>query len=131
MFNMASILTGAISYKRPKSRSPVITSAFFFSCPVIPASCSKILFVLRSPHRTKSLFVPADEAVAAAVDPPVVVPLAPANATCDNNAQNAVVPAPHPVAQVVIVFSSPCIRRFPSCVLGIDGLLAWFSLLCY
>ena len=60
--------------------------------------------------------VPADGAVAAAVDPPVVVPLAPADAAGDNNVQNAnnnVVPAPQPVAQEVSVFSCPCIH-FPS-----------------
>ena len=51
--------------------------------------------------------VPADGAVAAAVDPPVVAPPAPADAAGDNNAQNAndnVVPAPHPAALVVGVF---------------------------
>ena len=50
--------------------------------------------------------VPADGAVAAAVDPPVVAPPAPADAAGDNNAQNAydnVVPA----AQEVSVFSCP------------------------
>ena len=60
--------------------------------------------------------VPADGAVAAAVDPPVVAPPAPADAAGDNNAQNAndnVVPAPQPAAQEVSVFSCPCIR-FPS-----------------
>ena len=35
------------------------------------------------------LVVPADGAVAAAVDPPVVAPLAPADVAGDNNAQNA------------------------------------------
>ena len=51
--------------------------------------------------------VPADGAVAAAVDPPVVAPPPPADAAGDNNAQNAndnVVPAPHPAALVVGVF---------------------------
>ena len=60
--------------------------------------------------------VPADGAVAAAVDPPVVARPAPADAAGDNNAQNAndsVVPAPQPAAQEVSVFSCPCIR-FPS-----------------
>ena len=62
--------------------------------------------------------VPAVGAVAAAVDPPVVAPPAPADAAGDNNAQNAivndnVVPAPQPAAQEVSVFSCPCIR-FPS-----------------
>ena len=59
--------------------------------------------------------VPADGAVVAAVDPPVVAPPAPADAAGDNNAQNAndnVVPAPQPAAQEVGVFSCPCIR-FP------------------
>ena len=58
--------------------------------------------------------VPADGAVAAAVDPPVVAPPAPAEAAGDNNAQNAndnVVPAPQPAAQEVSVFSCPCIRQ--------------------
>ena len=44
--------------------------------------------------------VPADGAVAAAVDPPVVAPPASADAAGDNNAQNAydnVVPAPQNV----------------------------------
>ena len=56
--------------------------------------------------------VPADGAVVAAVDPPVVAPPAPADAASDNNAQNAndnVVPAPQPAAQEVSVFSCPCI----------------------
>ena len=60
--------------------------------------------------------VPADGAVAAAVDPPVVAPPAPADAAGDKNAQNAndnVVPVPQPAAQEVSVFSCPCIR-FPS-----------------
>ena len=60
--------------------------------------------------------VPADGAVAAAVDPPVVAPPPPADAAVDNNAQNAndnVVPAPQPAAPEVSVFSCPCIR-FPS-----------------
>lgn len=51
--------------------------------------------------------VPADGAVAAAVDPPVVAPPAPAVAAVDNNAQNAndnVVPAPQPAAPEVSVF---------------------------
>ena len=60
--------------------------------------------------------VPADGAVAVAVDPPVVTPLALADAAGDNNAQNAnndnVVPVPQPAAQEVSVFSCPCIR-FP------------------
>ena len=59
--------------------------------------------------------VPADGAVAAAVDPPVVAPPAPADAAGDNNAQNAndnVVPAPQPAAHEVGVFSCPC-SRFP------------------
>ena len=54
--------------------------------------------------------VPADGAVAAAVDPPVVAPPAPADAASDNNAQNAydnVVSAPQPAAQEVSVFSCP------------------------
>ena len=56
--------------------------------------------------------VPADGAVAAAVDPPVVAPppRAPADAAGDNNAQNAydkVVPAPQPAVQEVSVFSCP------------------------
>ena len=58
---------------------------------------------------------PADGAVAAAVDPPIVVPPAPADAA--NNAQNAndnVVPAPQPAAQEVSVFSCPCIPWFSS-----------------
>ena len=53
--------------------------------------------------------VPADGAVAAAVDPPVVAPPAPADAA-GHNAQNAydnVVPAPQPEAQEVSVFSCP------------------------
>ena len=50
--------------------------------------------------------VPADGAVAAAVDPPVVAAPAPADAAADNNAQNA-------NNNVVSVFSCPCIR-FPS-----------------
>ena len=50
--------------------------------------------------------VPADGAVAAAVDPPVVAAPAPADAAGDNNAQNA-------NDNVVSVFSCPCIR-FPS-----------------
>ena len=78
--------------------------------------------------------VPADGAVAAAVDPPVVAPPAPADAAGDNNAQNAndnVVPAPQP-AQEVGVFSCPCIRFLGAFFgLGVVGLLAWFSLLCY
>ena len=60
--------------------------------------------------------VPTDGVVAAAVDPPVVAPSAPADAAGDNNAQNAndnVVPAPQPAAQEISVFSCPCIR-FPS-----------------
>lgn len=60
--------------------------------------------------------VPADGVVAAAVDPPVFAPSAPADAAGDNNAQNAndnVVPAPQPAAQEISVFSCPCIR-FPS-----------------
>ena len=60
--------------------------------------------------------VPADGAVAAAVDPPVVAPPAPADAAGDKNAQNAndnVVPVPQPAAQEVSVFPCPCIR-FPS-----------------
>ena len=61
--------------------------------------------------------VPADGAVAVAVDPPVVTPLALADAAGDNNAQNAnndnMVPVPQPAAQEVSVFSCPCIR-FPS-----------------
>ena len=47
---------------------------------------------------------PADGAVAAAVDPPVVAPPAPADAPGDNNAQNAndnVVPVPQPAAPEV------------------------------
>ena len=59
--------------------------------------------------------VPADGAVAAAVDPPVVAPPASADAADDNNAQNAndnVVPAPQPAAHEVGVFSCPC-SRFP------------------
>jgi len=58
----------------------------------------------------------ADGAVAVTVDPPVVVPPAPADAASDNNTQNAndnVVPVPQPAAQEVSVFSCPCIR-FPS-----------------
>ena len=54
--------------------------------------------------------VPADGAVAAAVDPPVVAPPAPAYAAGDKNAQNAndnVVPVPQPAAQEVSVFSCP------------------------
>ena len=60
--------------------------------------------------------VPANGAVAAAVDPPAVAPPAPADADGGNNAQNAndnVVPAPQPAAQEVSVFPCPCIR-FPS-----------------
>ena len=60
--------------------------------------------------------VPADGAVAAAVDPSVVAPPAPADAAGDNNVQNAndnVVPAPQPAAPEASVFSCPCIR-FPS-----------------
>ena len=76
---------------------------------------------------------PADGAVAAAVDPPIVVPPAPADAA--NNAQNAndnVVPAPQPAAQEVSVFSCNCIRFLRAFfVQGVVGLLAWFSLLCY
>ena len=79
--------------------------------------------------------VPADGAVVAAVDPPVVAPPAPADAAGDNNAQNAndnVVPAPQPAAQEVGVFSCPCIRFLgASFGLGVVGLLAWFSLLCH
>ena len=79
--------------------------------------------------------VPADGAVVAAVDPPVVAPPAPADAAGDNNAQNAndnVVRAPHPAALVVGVFSCPCIRFLGVFFgLGVVGLLAWFSLLCY
>ena len=79
--------------------------------------------------------VPADGAVVAAVDPPVVAPPAPADAAGDNNAQNAndnVVPAPQPAALEVGVFSCPCIRFLgASFGLGVVGLLAWFSLLCY
>ena len=50
---------------------------------------------------------PADGAVAAAVDPPVVAPPAPADAVGVNNAQNAndnVVPALQPAALEVCVF---------------------------
>ena len=50
--------------------------------------------------------VPADGAFAAAVDPPVVAPPAPAVDAGDNNAQNAngnVVPAPQPAAPEVSV----------------------------
>ena len=76
---------------------------------------------------------PADGAVAAAVDPPIVVPPAPADAA--NNAQNAndnVVPAPQTAAQEVSVFSCPCIRFLRAFFgLSVVGLLAWFSLLCY
>ena len=79
--------------------------------------------------------VPADGAVVAAVDPPVVAPPAPADAAGDNNAQNAndnVVPAPQPAAQVVGVFSCSCIRFLGAFFgLGGVGLLAWFSLLCF
>ena len=57
--------------------------------------------------------VPADEAVVAAVDPPVVASPAPADAAGDKNANDNVVPAPQPAAQEVSVFSCPCIR-FPS-----------------
>ena len=79
--------------------------------------------------------VPADGAVAAAVDPPVVAPPAPADAAGDNNAQNAnvnVVPASQPAAQEVSVFSCPCIR-FLRAFFGprVVGLFTWFSLLCY
>ena len=56
---------------------------------------------------------PADGAVAAAVDPPVVAPPAPADAAGDNNAQNAnnnVVAVPQPAApeasvSLVLVFA--------------------------
>ena len=79
--------------------------------------------------------VPADGAVVAAVDPPVVAPPAPADAGGDNNAQNAndnVVPAPQPAAQEVGVFSCPCVRFLGVFFgLGVVVLLAWFSLLCY
>ena len=79
--------------------------------------------------------VPADGAVVAAVDPPVVAPPAPADAAGDNNAQNAndnVVPAPQPAAQEVGVFSCPCARFLGAFFgIGVVGLLAWFSLLCY
>ena len=79
--------------------------------------------------------VPADGAVAAAVDAPVVAPPAPADAAGDNNAQNAndnVVPAPAPAAHEVGVFSCPCIR-FPLRVFRARRCwsLAWFSLPCF
>ena len=57
-------------------------------------------------------FVPADGAVAAAVNPPVVAHPASAAAAGDNNAQNVnanVVPALLPAAQEASVFSCPCI----------------------
>ena len=77
--------------------------------------------------------VPADGVVAAAVDPPVAMPLAPAETA--NNAQNAnnnVVPAPLPAAQEVSVFSCPCIHFLRAFFgLGVVGLLAQFPLLCY
>ena len=66
--------------------------------------------------------VPADGAVAAAVDPPVVAPPAPADAAGDNNAQNA-------NDNVV-----PCICFFGAFFgLGVVGLLAWlvFQLLAW
>ena len=49
---------------------------------------------------------PADGAVAAAVNPPVVAPPAPADTAGDNNAQNAndnVVPVPQPAVPEVSV----------------------------
>ena len=74
--------------------------------------------------------VPADGAVEAAVDLPVVAPPAPADPAGDNNAQNVndnVVPAPQPAAQMVSVFSCPCIR-FPSRVFRTRRCwsLSWF-----
>ena len=52
--------------------------------------------------------VPVDGTVAAAVDPPVVTPPAPADPASDSIAQNAnnVVPTPQPAAPEVSVFSS-------------------------
>ena len=76
--------------------------------------------------------VPADEAVVAAVDPPVVASPAPADAAGDKNANDNVVPAPQPAAQEVGFFSCPCIRFLGAFFgLGVVGLLAWFSLLWY
>ena len=68
--------------------------------------------------------VPADGAVAAAVDPPLVAAPAPGNDKISTKYAHD---------NVVSVSSCPCIR-FPSRVffrLGVVGLLAWFSLLCY
>ena len=75
--------------------------------------------------------VPADGAVAAAVDPRVVAPSAPADAASDKNAQNAndnvVLRLRRLVFSLVLVFVF--LRAFFG--LGVVGLLAWFSLLCY
>ena len=76
--------------------------------------------------------VPADGAVVAAVDPPVVAPPAPADADGDKNANDNVVHAPQPAAQEVGFFSCPCIRFLGAFFgLGVVGLLAWFSPLCF
>ena len=85
---------------------PVESLAFF---PLLPGHrCAIFEDFLRSSFSMPDQVpvAPVDRAVAAAVDPPVVALLAPADAAGDNNAQNAndnVVPVPQPAAPEVSV----------------------------
>lgn len=86
-------------------RLPVISLAFFFLLPGHRCTIFEDFFRSSFSVPDQVPVVPADGAIAVAVDPPVVVPPAPAVAAGDNNAQNAndVVPAPQPAVPEVRV----------------------------